>query len=166
MPRSSTTSIPGRIPFGVGIVVLLGLFGRVAGASGCAHPVEPGWCGRCLSCGLGPRATVRRTRRHPRALPIRLYAGVSTIPRIVIRVLMRRAVLGSSMPFDSSTTSPSTALRHPRALRQATRAVTAFYPAAGGAGSRSGGPVQKVIYRRARSCGSKFTLLAQRGVAL
>src|SRR5262245_43553732 len=58
----------------------LGLVCRVAGASGCAHRVEPGWCGRCLSCSLCPCTAVRRTGRHRRTLPICLHTGAEHDP--------------------------------------------------------------------------------------
>ena len=120
----------------------VGLVCHVAGECGCAHPVEPGWCGRCPSRGLCPRAAIRRTGRHRRASPIRLHTRAEHDPP---QSYLCHAAGGTRLPCPEMVRPPKRSTTPP----EATRVVTASYPAGVRAWIRKrGGLTQKLIYLR------------------
>ena len=151
MSRSSTASVPGRIPFGVGVVVVLALFAmfpahadvRILSSSG-------GRVGDYLQIFAQLRASGERIVIDGPCLSACTLV-LSTIPKNRICVT-RRAVLGFHAPQWVDPRSGRTS-RTP----EATRIVTQSYPA----GVRSwikkrGGLTQKVIYLRGKELAALY----------
>jgi hypothetical protein len=151
MTRSSTGSVPKRIPFGVGMVVVLALFAMLPARADVRIVSSPGGA---VDAYLAAFARVRQSGERvvidgPCLSACTLV--LSTIPRNRICVT-RRAVLGFHAPrwFDPQSGYTTRA-------PEATRVVTASYPA----GVRSwikkrGGLTQKVIYLRGRELAALY----------
>ena len=153
MTRSPTASVPGRIPFGVGVVVALALF-AVLPARADVRIVSS--LGGAVDAYLAGFARVRQSGERvvidgPCLSACTLV--LSTIPRNRICVT-RRAVLGFHAPrwFDPRTGYTTRA-------PEATRTVTASYPLGVRAWiKKRGGLTQKVIFLR----GNELTALYPR----
>ena len=151
MTRSSTASVIGLIPFGVGVVVVLALFAVLPARADVRILSSPGGA---VDAYLAAFARVRQSGERvvidgPCLSACTLV--LSTIPRNRICVT-RRAVLGFHAPrwFDSRTGYTTRA-------PEATRTVTASYPA----GVRSwikkrGGLTQRVIYLRGKELAALY----------
>jgi hypothetical protein len=143
MTWSSTASVPGHIPFGVGMVVILTLFAVLPARADVRIVSSPGGA---VDAYLAAFARVRQSGERvvidgPCLSACTLV--LSTIPRNRICVT-RRAVLGFHAPrwFDTRTGSTTRA-------PEATRTVTASYPAGVRAWiKKRGGLTQKPIYLR------------------
>src|SRR6478609_1179983 len=95
MARSSTTSRTGRIAFGVGMAVILALFALLPARSDVRIVSSPGGAVDAYLAAFCPRATVRRTGRHRRALPVRLHTGAEHDPP---QSYLRHAAGGARLP--------------------------------------------------------------------
>ncbi len=145
MTWSSTASVPGHIPFGVGVVVVLALFAVLPARADVRIVSSPGGA---VDAYLAAFARVRQSGERviidgPCLSACTLV--LSTIPRNRICVT-RRAVLGFHAPrwFDPRTGSTTRA-------PEATRVVTASYPPGVRAWIRKrGGLTQKPIYLRGK----------------
>ena len=151
MSRSSTASVPGRIPFGVGAVVVLALFAmfpahadvRILSSSG-------GRVGDYLQIFAQLRASGERIIIDGPCLSACTLV-LSTIPKNRICVT-RRAVLGFHAPQKLDPRSGRMS-RTP----EATRIVTQSYPAGVRAWiKKRGGLTGKLIYLRGREFGSLY----------
>jgi hypothetical protein len=151
MTRSSTASVPGRIPFGVGAVVVLALFAmfpahadvRILSSSG-------GRVGDYLQIFAQLRASGERIIIDGPCLSACTLV-LSTIPKNRICVT-RRAVLGFHAPQKLDPRSGRLS-RTP----EATRIVTQSYPAGVRAWiKKRGGLTGKLIYLRGRELGSLY----------
>ena len=151
MSRSSTASVPGRIPFGVGAVVVLALFAmfpahadvRILSSSG-------GRVGDYLQIFAQLRASGERIIIDGPCLSACTLV-LSTIPKNRICVT-RRAVLGFHAPQWVDPRSGRTS-RTP----EATRIVTQSYPAGVRAWiKKRGGLTQKVIYLRGKELAALY----------
>jgi hypothetical protein len=151
MTWSSTASVPGRIPFGVGAVVVLALFAmfpahadvRILSSSG-------GRVGDYLQIFAQLRASGERIIIDGPCLSACTLV-LSTIPKNRICVT-RRAVLGFHAPEKLDPRS-SRLSRTP----EATRIVTQSYPAGVRAWiKKRGGLTGKLIYLRGRELGSLY----------
>jgi hypothetical protein len=151
MTWSSTASVPGRIPFGVGAVVVLALFAmfpahadvRILSSSG-------GRVGDYLQIFAQLRASGERIIIDGPCLSACTLV-LSTIPKNRICVT-RRAVLGFHAPQKLDPRS-SRLSRTP----EATRIVTQSYPAGVRAWiKKRGGLTGKLIYLRGRELGSLY----------
>ena len=145
MSRSSTASVPGRGPFGVGVVVALALFAMFPAQADVRIVSSPGGA---VDAYLAAFARVRQSGERvvidgPCLSACTLV--LSTIPRNRICVT-RRAVLGFHAPrwYYPGTGQTMRA-------SEATRAVTASYPPGVRAWiKKRGGLSQKIIYLRGR----------------
>ena len=151
MTWSSTASVPGRIPFGVGAVVVLALFAmfpahadvRILSSSG-------GRVGDYLQIFAQLRASGERIIIDGPCLSACTLV-LSPIPKNRICVT-RRAVLGFHAPQKLDPRS-SRLSRTP----EATRIVTQSYPAGVRAWiKKRGGLTGKLIYLRGRELGSLY----------
>ena len=151
MTWSSTASVPGRIPFGVGAVVVLALFAmfpahadvRILSSSG-------GRVGDYLQIFAQLRASGERIIIDGPCLSACTLV-LSTIPKNRICV-PRRAVLGFHAPQKLDPRSGRLS-RTP----EATRIVTQSYPAGVRAWiKKRGGLTGKLIYLRGRELGSLY----------
>jgi hypothetical protein len=151
MTWPSTASVPGRIPFGVGAVVVLALFAmfpahadvRILSSSG-------GRVGDYLQIFAQLRASGERIIIDGPCLSACTLV-LSTIPKNRICVT-RRAVLGFHAPQKLDPRS-SRLSRTP----EATRIVTQSYPAGVRAWiKKRGGLTGKLIYLRGRELGSLY----------
>ena len=150
MTWSSTASVPGRIPFGVGAVVVLALFAmfpahadvRILSSSG-------GGVGDYLQIFAQLRASGERIIIDGPCLSACTLV-LSTIPKNRICVT-RRAVLGFHAPQKLDPRS-SRLSRTP----EATRIVTQSYPAVRAWIKKRGGLTGKLIYLRGRELGSLY----------
>jgi hypothetical protein len=141
----STASVQGRTPFGVGMVVVLALFGVLPARADVRIVSSPGGA---VDAYLAVFARVRQSGERvvidgPCLSACTLV--LSTIPRNRICVT-RRAVLGFHAPrwFDPRTGYTARA-------PEATRTVTASYPQGVRAWiKKRGGLSQKIIYLRGR----------------
>jgi hypothetical protein len=151
MTRSSTASVLGLIPFGVGVVVVLAVFAVLPALADVRIVSSPGGA---VDAYLAAFARVRQSGERviidgPCLSACTLV--LSTIPRNRLCVT-RRAVLGFHAPrwFDPRTGSTTRA-------PEATRTVTASYPP----GVRTwikkrGGLTQKVLYLRGRELAALY----------
>jgi len=151
MTRSSTASVPGRGPFGVGVVVALALFAmfparadvRILSSSG-------GAVGDYLQIFAQLRASGERIIIDGPCLSACTLV-LSTIPKNRICVT-RRAVLGFHAPQKLDPRSGRMS-RTP----EATRIVTQSYPSGATAWiKKRGGLTQKVIYLRGRELAALY----------
>src|SRR6476660_10641737 len=153
MTRPSRASVPGLIPFGVGVVVALALFAVLPARADVRIVSSPGGA---VDAYLAVFARVRKSGERviidgPCLSACTLV--LSTIPRNRICVT-RRAVLGFHAPrwFDPRTGYTTRA-------PEATRTVTASYPLGVRAWiKKRGGLTQKVIFLR----GNELTALYPR----
>ena len=151
MARSSTTSVPGRVAFSVGLVVTLALFAVLPARADVRIVSSPGGA---VEAYLAAFARVRQSGERvvidgPCLSACTLV--LSTIPRNRICVT-RRAVLGFHAPRwyyprTGQTTRAS----------EATRVVTASYPVGVRAWiKKRGGLTQKVIYLRGKELAALY----------
>ena len=148
---TGSASIPGRIPFGVGVVVVLAVFAVFPALADVRIVSSPGGA---VDAYLAAFARVRQAGERviidgPCLSACTLV--LSTIPRNRICVT-RRAVLGFHAPrwFDPRTGSTTRA-------PEATRTVTASYPQGVRAWiKKRGGLTQKPIYLRGRELAALY----------
>ena len=151
MSRSSTASVIGLIPFGVGVVVVLALFAVLPARADVRILSSPGGA---VDAYLAAFARVRQSGERvvidgPCLSACTLV--LSTIPRNRICVT-RRAVLGFHAPRWFYPLTGYTA-RAP----EATRTVTASYPPGVRAWiKRRGGLTQKPIYLRGKELAALY----------
>jgi hypothetical protein len=151
MTWSSTASVPGRIPFSVGAVVVLALFAMFpAHADVLILSSSGGRVGDYLQIFAQLRASGERIIIEGPCLSACTLV-LSTIPKNRICVT-RRAVLGFHAPQKLDPRS-SRLSRTP----EATRIVTQSYPAGVRAWiKKRGGLTGKLIYLRGRELGSLY----------
>ena len=151
MTWSSTASVPGHIPFGVGVVVVLALFAVLPARADVRIVSSPGGA---VDAYLAAFARMRQSGERviidgPCLSACTLV--LSTIPRNRICVT-RRAVLGFHAPrwFYPRTGSTTRA-------PEATRSVTASYPPGVRAWiKKRGGLTQKPIYLRGKELAALY----------
>src|SRR6476659_8707844 len=151
MTRSSTASVPGRIPFNIGVVAVLALLSVLPARADVRIVSSPGGA---VDAYLAAFARVRQSGERviidgPCLSACTLV--LSTIPKNRICVT-RRAVLGFHAPQKLDPRSGRLS-RTP----EATRIVTQSYPAGVRAWiKKRGGLTGKLIYLRGRELGSLY----------